>query len=137
MGVPCSAMNEGSVTMDLTIWSPILLLLTLGILWAVSKPVCEWLAIRRHKRQGRFCSWDEALQRVTRGVGYMVINKSNVEGRVWWTPHLPESKSPTILCQGPACLTDFRGRIAKLRRLVPQDRLVEVQGIVRIDPWPS
>ncbi|GEM_PF-4559877 len=88
--------------------------------------------IKGLKRSGRYCSWKEAQTKVMAGDGYIIINRTNLFGSVWWISKVPDNINPFLLLSKDAILTDFSGNIKKIRKMVPEDRIIEVRGVVRV-----
>jgi hypothetical protein len=88
--------------------------------------------VRSLKRQGRYRRWVDALASVNCGDGYIVINRTNLPGLVWWTSDAVHGASTSVLLSDESCLTDFRGSLDLVRSQVPASRLIELTGVVRM-----
>lgn len=81
---------------------------------------------------GRTCEWDDALRWVRSGRGLLIINRTNLPGKVWWTPLDPDGVPvAALLSRSETLLTDFSGSMTRIAIEAPADRVVEAHGIVR------
>jgi len=117
--------------MNLDVILPIAILSVCGGLLVAGPVVAQALASRRLRRQGRTCALSDALSRVRAGHGCIILNKSNVDGRLWWTPEDPWDVCLDSLDRPETLLTDSYAPFWWVRPRVPDGRLVTLEGIVR------
>lgn len=88
-------------------------------------------------RRGRFIEWKDLTARLIRGEGQLIVNHSNVDGRVYWSPVV--SSLADIYAQDLLTLNIFLtncpywlARVSALRRKFPKTSVIVCSGCVRV-----
>jgi hypothetical protein len=104
------------------------------VLWVaavlLAYPVSEFFLRRRMRREGRYLSWREVEQRLRRGDGTLVFNRSNEVGRVWWSPDPVEPDDWIEICEHSfltSCPRPYRDA-KRLLEEIPGARVIEITG---------
>ena len=86
-------------------------------------------------REGRTIAWDELRGRLERGEGTIIVNETNLPGKVWWTPITPLPGSPieglVHLALETQCPKHLASRIS-LEKAFPAVNLVEARGSIAL-----
>ena len=95
---------------------------------------------RKMRVDGRYMPWEEFERAAAEGQGTVVLNKSNMDGRLWWSPEdVQERDSATVmLSSGKLTVPPFLLVIseAALRRRYPAARIVVNRSTIRSHPLP-
>jgi len=86
------------------------------------------------KRAGRWMDWNLVSERLLKGQGTIILNRTNAPGAVWWSDETLDSDEARIAILRDALLTNCPRSLAdqdKLRQKFPVANIVELVGTIR------
>lgn len=115
----------------MTVFDSIWPLLGLLVLATVLHVTTEVRAHRAIRREGRWLSWPEVVERLGKKQGILIVNYGNVIGKIWWIEEVKEDESLAWLLLTRAYLTNCPRELRNtelLKSAFPDSKILECRS---------